>query len=225
MKIKYIQTLLILSFSLSLTAQEKVSNTTMMIDESSVPSLRIEEALPMDESRDYFEEFMKEKYDVKVMGNGLFSANKRMTIEQVSMSSLHENELDMLIDFEEMGTNHSVMTLAARNGYDLYFSREYAPESSEGVKDLLSAYEENAIDEHYKAKLETQQKRMAKTRKSLKRNERRIERNENDIAANLKDNEKLRKENEELREDVESTRKKLSDAKVQLERTKTILEK
>lgn len=223
MKSRSLIIIAVLSCSLSLNAQINISTSSLMVDKKSVPALETQIELSVDASRDYFEDFMKERYDARVKGNGFLSGNKTLTVEQQTLSSIHENAIDMFIDFKEITEKQSKMFLAARNGYDLYFDSNYAADSRDRLKDLMRSYEDYALQRHYQSILEEEQDLLENLLKTQKKKEKDISKNEKDIANNLKENQKLEKENDKLRQELETSQKKLEEVKENLKAVKTKL--
>lgn len=223
MKSRSLIIIAVLSCSLNLNAQINISTSSLMVDKKSVPALETQIELSVDASRDYFEDFMKERYNARVKGNGFLSGNKTLTVEQQTLSSIHENAIDMFISFKEITEKQSKMFLAARNGYDLYFDSNYAADSRDRLKDLMRSYEDYALQRHYQSILEEEQDLLENLLKTQKKKEKDISKNEKDIANNLKENQKLEKENDKLREELETSQKKLEEVKENLKAVKTKL--
>ena len=167
-------------------------------------------------------DFLKEHYDFKLSGIGLFSNKDILTAEEVVVPSISSDAMDFYtkIVSEQDGTRMSVF---AAHGYDIYVNEEEYPKEFAKMKHMMSDFLDQYITQMYADRIEVLEKDLddlvgeeADLKKSIQSNKEEIKSLEKEIDAK-----KVKVKEEEL--ELETIDKKVTKERDELKVLKSKL--
>lgn len=174
---------------------------------------------PTDDVKKAWEDFMKDKYDIKMKGNGWFSNKDVLFAEEVTISPISTKSLNFYTRIVEKGDNTELSTFASL-GYDIYLNeKDYLKEFiqlQQLTKDFVDEYLPNyylAIVEETQSKLNDFEKNRGKLQDNISDNNKKIEKLS-------EENEKMTTELNTTIESVNNTGLTLTDQKEKLKNIK-----
>lgn len=144
-------------------------------------------------------------------------------MEEATIPALHDKAMDLFVHFDDQEKGVVSLTLIGRDGYDLYFGPDYAPQVQARLAAMLGEYKVFALEAYYTAMLKDQNDRKGDLLRDQEKALRAITKNEERIKDDLEDNEKMSKETQELREEMEERSTRLDRLKQEITRTKAEL--
>ncbi len=217
---KTIVFLLLILFSISsIYAQELSMNgeTMLTYKKETRPALQVILEPTPDEVKDAWEDYMKDEYDVKLKGTGLFANKDVLRAEEVTIKEVSPNAMNFYTRVIEKGKN-TEMSVFAEFGYDLYISKEKYPEPYAKIKSMVDGFLNTYLPKYYQEKLEESQEIFQDLDKD-------VSKLSDDISDHQKEIEKLTKEMEDMESELASKQKKLKNATANLEESKTKAER
>ena len=179
-------------------AQVRPGGGKMMHGEMEREAIALDLDVPVDDAKGYFKEYMKERYGARVKGLGLLQNRTVLSVEEADIPALHAKRLDLYIQFEAGMDAGTFVLLVGRNGYDLYFSKAYEPETYSRLVVLMRAYKTFALEQRYKALLARQQKELEDLMRTQKKRSRMVDDHKDEQVRNRKRNKELDEEIKEL---------------------------
>ena len=167
-------------------------------------------------------DFLKEHYDFKLSGIGLFSNKDILTAEEVVVPSISSDAMDFYtkIVSEQDGTRMSVF---AAHGYDIYINETEYPNEFSKLKHIMSDFLDEYITQMYADRIEVLEKdldnlvgQQSDLKNSIQKNEEEIKSLENEI-----DSRKVTVKEESL--ELETIEKKVSEEREELKVLKSKL--
>lgn len=155
-----------------------------------------------------FDDWMDDRYDVKMKGGGLFSDKNMERAEAVVIPAISTDNITLFAKTEETDCE-TRMTLFASRGLGNYIGAdEY--KAFAGLENVFDGFLSDYLPEYY-------EERVAEAREELEELRKDVTDTEDDIADNEKKIEKLRGENLDKRKELIELEKKVSDARKMLE--------
>lgn len=185
-----------------------VENSMTDYDEKTYPAVTVTMNPSPDKVKEEFEDYMKDNYDVKMKGTGLFSNRDVLYADRVDIEKISDKTLDFRAKIIERG-DITELSVFGSFGYDLPISRERFPEEYRQLKRITVDFINEFLPDYYKDRVDETEEMLedlVKDREKLK----------DDITDNEEEIEKLRKENEENRKEMEELETKISDAESKL---------
>ena len=218
---KYTTTILILAMAIfcgNLVAQELTFQKEMvMYDGKERTSVTTTIAPPADAVKSAIERWMKDKYDVKLKGTGLFANKDVLTAEETRVPAISSKMLDFHARVVPSG-EMTRLNIFASFGYNVHISPEDFPEEFAAMRKLTYEFVSEFLPGWYEERISDTEDSVADL--------------SDDVASlkdamndNLREQEKLRKELEELNATLATTEETLSQKIVKLERYKADLER
>lgn len=204
-------------------AQQGVVSGTISHEGAVRPALVLELNMPKDDSKDRYKDFMKDRYGVRVKGLGFLQNKDLVSVEQETVPQLHSKAMDLYAFFEELENDKVRVKLFGRDGYDLYFGPDHAPEVQEHLIALLRDYKVFALEAYYTELLEEQNDKKKDLIDDQEDATDAIKDNKEEIEANLKDNKKRREKIEELEKEKQERAVRLEEIKQDIARSKAEL--
>lgn len=160
--------------------------------------------------------YLKDNYDLKLKGFGLFTNKDVLYAEDVKLNTLSDKRINFYTKFEET-ENTTKMIVFASFGYDIYFSsRGYSSEFSK-MRELTSGFLKNYLPKYY-------QKEIDNTKEIKEELEENIAENKEGISDREEEINKLKEEILSLENDLEENTKKAEEINTLLELKKKDLE-
>lgn len=202
--IKYISIFVLLMTGLMLQAQtDRIQYTTLEYEDQRVDALSIDIQPGRKDVQDAFDDWMKDRYDVKMKGGGLFGDKNMETSEAATIPTISSDNISILTKTEEFN-GYTRMTLFASRGLNNFVDRENFTAFS-GLETLFDSFLSDYLPNYY-------EERVAEAEEALSDLQEDYDDVEKDIRKNEEDIEKLQSENVELRNELEELRRKLNDA-------------
>jgi hypothetical protein len=177
------------------------------------PGIRVYLDASPDEVRDAYIDFLKDKYDFKLKGDGLFANKDELYAEEIMVQEIIDKKVNWYAEIIETDNSQEKtrMTIFVNLGYDVYLSEDqYGAAFAKvyaGVTDFVKMY----VPEYYEELIEDAKKEiedLEEDTSDLK----------NDIEKNHKDIKKLKAEIEEMEATVNENENRLEKMKTDLER-------
>lgn len=217
---KTLMTSLMLITILALSAQQRPTKASITIEDQQHPATAMLLDLPIDEARDRYEDYVSDRYDIDVDGNGWLSNKSLLRSEKVTLDELSTNTVDLFAHFESVDEDETRLTLSAREGYDLFYSANYKPERYSELQDILAAYAQKARHDYHSALLEERRKQREDLIRDKEKLAKDISKNKEDIQKNLEDNREMSEENEKMSKELNSVEEELKDLEGEIKMTK-----
>ncbi|MDX1476673.1 MAG: hypothetical protein R3301_03170 [Saprospiraceae bacterium] len=180
-------------------------------------SISITMAPPADDVKQGIERWIKDKYDVKLKGTGLFANKDVLSAEETRIPVISSNMLDFYARAVPAG-EMTKLNVFASFGYNVHIAPEKYPDEFAALRKLTYEFVSEFLPNWYEERITEMEDTVSDLSdevSSLK----------GDIDDNLKEQEKLRKELEELNATLSTTEESLSKKLVNLERYKADLER
>lgn len=150
-------------------------------------------------TRDFWQAWLKDTYNIKIKGNGVLGVGKREVLgaKQVPASSVSGKLIDLYA--QVTAPSDSVTELAVFGGYDAksYFSPESTPTEFAAMRTMTESFARAARQKAYREQLEAAEKELRETEKEKER----LEKERVSLAKNTENNlekiESLKKQNME----------------------------
>jgi hypothetical protein len=147
-----------------------------------------------DEVKDAWEDFIKDNYDVKMKGNGLFTNKDVLRAEQVKFDVVSNKEMDFYTRIVE-DDNQTKMCVFGSFGYDIPVSKKEYPNEFEAMEAVTKRFLKDYLPVYYKEWINQAQDKLTDLEDDRKDMKEKMEKNKKEI-------EKLTKENKELEESL-----------------------
>lgn len=167
-------------------------------------AIKVSIAPNKDEVRDAWEDFLEDKYDTKIKGNGFFSNKDVMTAKEAQIDMISDKQLDIYMEAVEQNEG-TEMYVFASSGYDLHLSPEAAPVEYRGLENLTLDFLENFLGNYYRDQVEDTQELVSNLEDKRKDLREDLNENKEEIAD-------LKSENIELEEKIKAKENDLEEA-------------
>ncbi|MEL7160741.1 MAG: hypothetical protein AAFN92_08285 [Bacteroidota bacterium] len=205
---KQFRPLLTLAFmllmSFAATAQVgRIEQTTIEYEDARVDALAVTMKPERKEVQKAFDDWMKDRYDVKMKGGGLFGDKNFEMAEAIVIPAISSENISLMTQTEERN-GETVMTLFASKGLGNYVEdSDYKAFS--GLEDVFDAFLSNYLPEYY-------EERVAEAREMLEDYQKDYDKAQEDVTDNEEEIRDLQQENEELRTEMKQLQEKIAEA-------------
>ena len=156
-----------------------------------------------------WEDFIKDNYDVKMKGTGLFTNKDVLYAEQVKFDAISSKEMDFFTRIIEQGDN-TTLSVFGSFGYDIPISTKEYPVEFEKMETITKRFLQSYLPAYYEEWIENTQEKITD-----------LQDNNKDILDEMEDNkkeiEKLKKRNEQLKEKLEENNTKITETQERLD--------
>lgn len=203
----------------SLCAQKfSMSNTQIEYQDKERTGIHIRMAPDHDDVRDEFKDWLHDKYDFKLKGNGFWRNKDVMYAHKVELPTVSPDAIDLFAKIVKADNNSTKMVVFAALGFGLPITPERFPVEYRALENLTLNFLSEYLREYYRDKLEDQED-VVQDIKDKKADL------QDDISDNKKEIEELQEENVELKKEAIEKTEKLRDAASDLEADKENLQK
>lgn len=176
------------------------------------PSFKVILEPSPDEVKDAWEDFIKDQYDVKMKGNGLFTNKEVLRAEQVKISSISAKEMDFYTRIVEKD-NSTELSVFGSFGYDIPITQNEYPNEYEAMEIITKRFLQSYLPDYYNEWIEETQKHLSDLNEDREDMQKEMKKNKEEIEKLTKRNEELYEELEENQQAIENTTKRLADKK------------
>lgn len=170
----------------------KLQNTETEFNKNNYPCIEVVIEPNPDEVKDAWEDYMKDNYDVKMKGNGLFTNKDVLRAEQVKINIISNKELDFYTRIVKEA-ERTKMCVFGSFGYDIPISKKEYPNEFEAMEAMTKRFLKDYLPNYYEEWIDHAQDKLADLEDDRKDMNKKMEKN-------IKEIEKLTQENEELKE-------------------------
>lgn len=201
--------LLLVFFPFGLFAQDlELINTQIDYEGTTYPCIRVMLEAGTDQVKDAWDDFIKDKYDVKMRGYGFLANKDVLRAEKAEFKAISGKQLDFYTKVVENGDKTS-MSVFASFGYDIHVGPESYPQEYAAMKNVLQSFLDQFIPNYYNGQISIVKDKLKD-----------LEKEEDDMKKELKENEKeikeLSKRNEEIEQALKEKEREIDTAKDQL---------
>lgn len=164
-----------------------------------------------------WKDYLKDKYDFKLRGFGLFSNKDILSAEEITVKQISPKTLDFYTQIIE-DENGSEMKVFARHGYDIYIDQVNYPTEYAAIHEMIDAFLISYLPVYYSGQINDTKKRIEELSDKSEDLKEEIEDDTEKIA-------ELKKEIKELEEESESNKALLQDANLKLIKSNEKLER
>ncbi len=164
-----------------------------------------------------FKSFLKDRYDVKLKGFGMFSNKDVLYAEDVVITKISTKRINFYLSvIDEEGL--SEIKVFGNYGYSLYFNNDKQKDEFTALRSVLVEFLNSYLPEYYKEKVEDATEHYTKFVEEDEDLNKKIDDNKKEI-------EKLTKENEDLSKEIEKNKEEIKLSKENLVKNKEQLDK
>lgn len=216
---KLITLLFILLLALPIYAVS-VETGTYERDDEQRPGIRVYLDVNTDDVRDAFIDYLKDQYDFKLKGNGLFADKDELYAEKVMVKEIINKRINWFTEIIESDRSDSKtrMTIFVNLGYDVYLSEEQYEQSFDKVYQIVTDFMRTYVPNYHEELISETQEVIA----DLKEDTNDLK---EDIQKNQKDIEDLKAEIEEMQGTISENEGKLEQKQKDLAREQQSLRK
>lgn len=214
-------TLFLFLFSFALpTYAVSIETGTYERNEEQRPGIRVYLDVSTDEVRDAFIDYLKDQYDFKLKGDGLFANKEELYAEEVLVKEIIDKRINWYTEIIESDRNSSKtrMTIFVNLGYDVYLSEENYAASYDKVYQIVANFIESYVPNYYNELI-------SETEEAIVDLEEDNSDLKDDIQKNLEDIEKLESEIEEMKTTIDKNEDILGQKKSDLKSVQKSLKK
>jgi cell division protein FtsB len=205
-------------FTLNMSAQNlELKNTNTTFNKNTYPCIEVFIEPHPDEVKDAWEDFIKDNYDIKMKGNGLFTDKDVLSAEQVNFNVVSNKQMDFYTRIVE-DDKHTKMCVFGSFGYDIPISKKEFPNEYEAMENITSRFLKSYLPVYYNEWINKTQERLTDLQDDQKDMHDKIEKNKKEI-------EELTKENEELVKELVKNKDNLKETSTNLASKKRTFEK
>jgi hypothetical protein len=157
-----------------------------------------------DEVKDAWEDFLKDEYDVKLKGNGLFTNKDVLCAEKVDFKAISGKSMDFYTRIVEEN-NRTNMCVFGSFGYDIYINPSGYPLEYKRMEDITKRFLSSYLPDFYEEQVKNAKETLADLRNEQSDMDKELE-------ENRKQMEKLRERNEELENKLPQKRQEVQNA-------------
>lgn len=210
--------LILLSFSVSAQLPTPKASQVQFEGETR-PSIQVTLEPEAKEVKKAWRDFVKENYDVKMKGIGLFVNRDVLSAEEVKIDKLSPQTIDFHTKVEETkeGTR---MEIFAAKGYDIFVDPSKNPQEFKRMEGMLNAFLADYIPEYYSERVEEQSEQVNDLADTRDEQEEEIIDKQEEIGSLKQEISDLEKAIEQGELNLEQTEKDLDKERVKLEMLK-----
>lgn len=182
-------------FSQNILSQNLIlQNTETEYKKNTYPCIEVVIEPNPEEVKDAWEDFIKDNYDVKMKGNGLFTDKDVLHAEQVKFDVVSNKEMDFYTRIVEDDKRTKICVFGSF-GYDIPVSKKEYPNEFEAMEAVTKRFLKDYLPGYYNEWIDIAQDKLTGLQDDQKDMKSKIEKNKKDI-------EKLTEENKELEESL-----------------------
>jgi flavodoxin len=181
----------LVSFTQNIYSQaHDLQYTQTQYNDNNYPCIKVVIEPSSDEAKDTWEDFIKDNYDVKMKGTGLFANKDVLYAEQVKFDAISSKEMDFYTRIVAQGDNTALCVFGSF-GYDIPVSNKEYPADFEAMETIIKRFLESYLPSYYDERIKEMQDKLT----DLQDNQKDMQ---DKMANNKKEIEKLTERNEEL---------------------------
>ncbi|MFD2787838.1 hypothetical protein [Hymenobacter rubripertinctus] len=222
--------LLLLLFLLPLASRAQLyeaRTSSVNFEKREREALKVQVEASADWTRDFWQSWLKDTYNIKLKGDGLFGVGKKdnLTAKQVPMSSVTGKLLDLYSTVTAPSDSVAELSVWAAMGPDSFFSAAGTPNEFSSLRGIVQSFAAAARLKAYREQIAEAEKQLSTTEKEKDK----LEKERTSLAGNTKSNlekiEQLYKQNADNKlKSAEDSVKLLDNARL-LEMRKAQLER
>lgn len=184
--------------------QLTVNDATDEYEKQQYPAVVVLMEPSTDKVKDAWENYLRDKYKVKLKGKGWFSNSDVLRAEKVNFSAISARKMDFYTKVVKEN-DLTKMSVFASLGYDIKIGQTQNPQEYYNMKNVVQNFLNDFLRNYYQEEVKTSEDRVVS-----------LEKDQTDYKKSMEDNEKkiedLRKENEDLVEKINKAQNDWSTA-------------
>lgn len=210
MKAIFSITLFLFSVIFSISEAQDILPTRAHIqhNEALRPCWEVQLPTNKDPTKEAWDDFLGDAYDIKLKGLGLFANKDFLSAEEIRVETLSDLSLNFYTSFVTVDSGYSTLTKMAvflSFGYDVYAGPDTYSESFNRLKEIIEDFLLQFLPGYFNETISENQDRISDLKEEM-------DDLQKDIAKNEKEIEELKKENEEARESLINLQVQYEDA-------------
>ncbi|MEL6670172.1 MAG: hypothetical protein AAFP08_14460 [Bacteroidota bacterium] len=161
---KYFKSILFALLFPSIISAQNIEVTTIDFDDNSFTANVLLMDVPLDQLSDYWDDYWKENYDVKISREDRSRDFEVYLAEQIRMSQVSDKAFDLWSKLVVMGEEQTSVALAVSFGYDINASPDAFSRSFNASEDLLLEFRDYAYNRYFNGQIEEVQDALADVR-------------------------------------------------------------
>lgn len=186
----------------------EMRDVTVKYDKTEYPAIEVLIQPGTDEVRDAWEDFLKDKYDVKLRGNGFLANKDVLRAEETNFKAISDKQMDFYSKIVEVDDMIRIAIFASF-GYDIQVNRVNYPTEYYAMENVLKTFLQSYLPKYYQGRISDMQSAI----KSLESEREKMEKEEKD---NRDEIEKLTKRNEDLAKSLSEKRESINEKNLKL---------
>ncbi len=193
------------AFAILAKAETPVQSGFYERDGEQRPGIRAVFDASPDEVKDAFEDYMKDKYDVKLKGTGLFTNKDELYAEKVIIEQIINKNINFYARIVESETteDQTTMTLFASLGYDVYINQEDYKDGFQTMMNMATQFVSTFVPAYHEEKISATQEELEDLTEELEEYNEEMADSQEQIEDLKKKIEKLKKKADKKKEAVE----------------------
>lgn len=183
----------------------KLNDSQVKYDKITYPCIEVVVEPNPDDVKSAWEDFIKDKHDVKMKGYGFLTNKDVLRAEKKEFKAISDNQLDFYTRIVEEKDDRTKMCVFASFGYDIHVNPDQYPREYAAMKNILKNFLKSYLPGYYNERISSTEDRL----KDL-RDER--EDLESELNDNKKQIEELTKRNKELEKNLTENQQKIDAA-------------
>lgn len=197
---------------ISLAQKLFISDSTLTYDSQERASVEVRLEPNPKVVKENFQNWMKEKYDVKLDGFGFLTNKDVLIAEKASLPQISDKQLDFFLRVVEEEA-YTRMSVFGSLGYDIHLTPEGYPRSYQAMKGMVLDFLNEFLPIWY-------EDQVSETQEILGDLEKEREKLQEEIVENTEEIEELTNENVELKSAVEDTQEQINKTMDQLDKNR-----
>lgn len=185
-----------------------IQDVTVKYEKTEYPAIEVMIQPETDEVRDAWEDFLKDKYDVKMRGNGFLANKDVLRAEETKFKAISDKQMDFYSKIVE-DDHMTRIAVFASFGYDIHINQARYPAEYDAMKNVLKAFLQSYLPDYYNRRISD----MKSVIKGLESERKEMEKEEKD---NREEIQKLSERNEELSKSISEKRESIDEKNVML---------
>lgn len=174
--------------------QLTVNDATDEYEKQQYPAVVVLMEPSTDKVKDAWEDYLRDKYKVKLKGKGMFSNSDVLRAEKIDFSAISSKKMDFYTKVVKEN-DLTKMSVFASLGYDIKIGQAQNPQEYYNMKGVVQSFLNDFLKGYYEGEVKNAENKVSS-----------LEKDQVDYKKNMENNEKkiedLRKENEDLVEKI-----------------------
>lgn len=199
-----------------------IEQTTVEYEKQSVAALTVTMKPERKEVQKAFDDWMKDRYDINMKGNGLFGNKNMENAEAVMIPAISPENITIFAETEKVGDKTRMALFASRGLGNFIEANDYA--AFAGLEKVFDAFLSSYLPEYYEERVAEAREKLEDLRDDFSDAEKDFSKNEEKIRELRVENEELRGEMDKLRQEIkaaEATLVQREDTRKDVRRTVT----